>query len=760
MKRAAFFCACLTSVLLAQPAAKSTATVPRLVKFTGTLTGAAGKPLTGVVGATFALYAEETGGAPLWMETQSLRTDSAGRYTAMLGVTRNDGIPAEVFASGQGRWLGVQPQGEAERPRVLMVSVPYALQAADAETLGGLPPSAFALAGASATPAAATGRSAPASPAKSAQTGAASPDLTGTGVADHLAYWTSASALASSALYQTAAKHIGLGTTTPSAGIEVDAATVTAILGNATATSGAFNGVNGQSASTTGAGVSGVATATTGTPNGVYGSSASATGDGVYGLNSSTTGPAVGVYGQSQFNGVSGLATASTGYANGVYGQTLSTSGSAISGSATATTGNTNGVYGQAASTSGWGVFGNATATTGSTNGVYGQTASTIGNGVFGNATSTTGGNNGVYGQTASPSGNGVTGVNNATTGGNGVFGSSNATSGSSSGVAGFTASTIGNGVSGYATSTSGGNNGVYGQTVSPNGNGITGVNDSSTGGNGVVGSGNATSGTSTGVSGFTSSTGGVGVEGVATASSGGTIGVQGISKSSTGTGVWGQSPDTGVVGTTEICSPTCTATAGVAGLFSTGTGGTILNGYTGATRMFYVNAAGDGFFAGNLTVTGKVTKGSGSFKIDHPLDPANKYLSHSFVESPDMMNIYNGNVTTNARGVATVVLPDYFEALNGDYRYQLTVIGQFAQAIVSNEIANGRFTIKTSRPKVKVSWQVTGIRHDAYANAHRIPVTEDKPAAEQGTYLHPDAFGQPPQSGASARPASAGLPE
>jgi hypothetical protein len=178
-----------------------------------------------------------------------------------------------------------------------------------------------------------------------------------------------------------------------------------------------------------------------------------------------------------------------------------------------------------------------------------------------------------------------------------------------------------------------------------------------------------------------------------------------------------------------------------VAGLFSTAAGGTLLNGYTGPTRVFYVDAAGDGYFAGNLTVTGKVTKGSGSFKIDHPLDPENKYLSHSFVESPDMMNIYNGNVTTNARGVATIVLPDYFEALNGDFRYQLTVIGQFAQAIVAQEIANGRFTIKTNRPKVKVSWQVTGIRHDAYANAHRIPVTEDKPAAELGTYLHPDVY-------------------
>lgn len=99
--------------------------------------GGNGQPLTGIVGVTFALFEEERGGAPLWMETQNIHVDAGGRYTAILGSTRNEGIPAEVFASGQGRWLGVAPQGEPERPRLLMVSVPYALKAVDAETLGG-----------------------------------------------------------------------------------------------------------------------------------------------------------------------------------------------------------------------------------------------------------------------------------------------------------------------------------------------------------------------------------------------------------------------------------------------------------------------------------------------------------------------------------------------------------------------------------------------------------------------------------------------
>jgi hypothetical protein len=129
-----------------------------------------------------------------------------------------------------------------------------------------------------------------------------------------------------------------------------------------------------------------------------------------------------------------------------------------------------------------------------------------------------------------------------------------------------------------------------------------------------------------------------------------------------------------------------------------------------------------------NWRAAGGITKPSGSFSIDHPLDPANRSLNHSFVESPDMMNIYNGSVTTDRRGIATVTLPDYFEALNQDFRYQLTPLGQFAQAFVAEKIQNNRFVIKTDKPGVEVSWQVTGVRHDAFANSHRIQVEETKP--------------------------------
>jgi len=146
----------------------------------------------------------------------------------------------------------------------------------------------------------------------------------------------------------------------------------------------------------------------------------------------------------------------------------------------------------------------------------------------------------------------------------------------------------------------------------------------------------------------------------------------------------------------------------------------------------------------GNIVIPGNLAKGGGSFRIDHPLDPENKYLYHSFVESPDMMNIYNGNIVTDASGKATVELPTYFEALNMEFRYQLTVIGSFAQAIINKEVINNKFEIATSTPNVKVSWQVTGIRHDAYANQNRIPTEVDKAAKDKGTYIHPKAFNQP----------------
>ncbi len=154
------------------------------------------------------------------------------------------------------------------------------------------------------------------------------------------------------------------------------------------------------------------------------------------------------------------------------------------------------------------------------------------------------------------------------------------------------------------------------------------------------------------------------------------------------------------------------------------------------------------GYFSGNVNVTGTLSKGGGSFKIDHPLDPANKYLYHSFVESPDMMNVYNGNVILDANGVAKVELPAYFEALNKDFRYQLTCIGGFAPVYIAEEISNNSFKIAGGKSSMKVSWQVTGIRKDPFAEANRIKVEVDKPVDERGKYLYPEAYGLSPEFG------------
>jgi hypothetical protein len=167
--------------------------------------------------------------------------------------------------------------------------------------------------------------------------------------------------------------------------------------------------------------------------------------------------------------------------------------------------------------------------------------------------------------------------------------------------------------------------------------------------------------------------------------------------------------------------------------------------GYAAGDGIYAQGGSGGGYagyFDGAVDVIGALSKPGGSFKIDHPLDPANKYLYHSFVESPDMKNIYDGNVTTDGSGTAIITMPAWFEALNTDFRYQLTVIGQFAQAIVAAKMNNGSFTIKSNKPGVEVSWQVTGIRQDAWANAHRIQVEVDKAPRDQGHYIHPELFG------------------
>jgi hypothetical protein len=279
-----------------------------------------------------------------------------------------------------------------------------------------------------------------------------------------------------------------------------------------------------------------------------------------------------------------------------------------------------------------------------------------------------------------------------------------------------------------------------------------------------IVGENNSTGAVqANGVVGITHSTTNAGVFG---RSNDGGIGVMGQTLFDSGQGVWGESfgagfsvngfaPD-GVVGITHSSVGNGVEaqndSGGNALLASATSGNAVLALSTSGTAVFAsTNTGTAGEFFGDVDIEGTLSKSAGSFKIDHPLDPANKYLYHSFVESPDMMNIYNGNVTTDAQGDAVVNLPDWFEALNRDFRYQLTVIGQFAQAIVANKVSDHHFTIKTDKPNVEVSWQVTGIRHDAFAEAHRIPVEQAKPDKERGYYLHPELFGAPAEKSIAA---------
>ena len=260
------------------------------------------------------------------------------------------------------------------------------------------------------------------------------------------------------------------------------------------------------------------------------------------------------------------------------------------------------------------------------------------------------------------------------------------------------------------------------------------------------------------GIYGLDATGGNTGVRGTSEAfgvvGSGGNTGIYGIT--GTGTGAYGVAMDAGGVGVQGISNADSTTSSGVVGLgqglnnngvFGEANNGEVAYAIFGASTSGYA-----GYFSGKVNVFGTLTKSAGSFKIDHPLAPDTKYLSHSFVESPDMMNVYNGIATLDAAGKATVRMPDWFQALNRDFRYQLSAINAPGPNLfVAGEVERNRFKIAGGSAGAKVSWQVTGIRQDAFANANRIPVEEDKPAEAKGTYLHPEAHGKPASTGINA---------
>jgi len=247
------------------------------------------------------------------------------------------------------------------------------------------------------------------------------------------------------------------------------------------------------------------------------------------------------------------------------------------------------------------------------------------------------------------------------------------------------------------------------------------------------------------GVSGETAADGNTGAIEAQNVGSGG-YAVWAVNFGTSGQGVWGEMGES--AGSSNGAGPD-----GVHGAAHSAAGSGVagINDAAGGIGVYGRELAGSGSYAGrfdgDVWVNGNLSKNGGSFKIDHPLDPSNKYLYHSFVESPDMKNIYDGVAILDASGEAVVTMPEWFGALNRDFRYQLTCIGGFAPVYIADEMANNQFKVGGGKPGMKVSWQVTGTRQDAWANAHRIPVEQIKPQDEHGTYLHPELFGAPETS-------------
>jgi len=613
-------CACLTlGTAVAQqnsgaPAAVAAiSAVPSLISYAGVLKNSSGRTLTGLTGVTFLLYSEEQGGAPLWLETQNVLPDKTGRFTVQMGAASAQGLPADLFVTEQARWLALQIANEPEQARVLLVAVPYAMKSIDAQTLGGLPPSAFVLAAPPATTTVANAANGSTAAELAAPPPVTSNVTTTGGAANTIPLFTTATNIQNSILTQTGATAINVKGTLdlPATGAATSASGKNSQAEEFVASS--FNGTSHVPVNQTyvwKAEAIGNNTATpSATLNLLFGSGAAVPAETGLKINK-------------------GIITFAAG-------QTFPGTGHGTITGVTAGTDLTGG-----------GTSGTVTVSLNTT-----KVPQLAANNTF----------------------TGTQTINNAVT-----INSANTTS---PGLNISTGQTGGDGLDAFSYNT-------------------YGVNASSHSSDAVYGS----------------AYGGSGVHGV----------------SSLGDGAYGQSG--GGYGVYAI---------------SGGAYSVYADGSTSGFGLFSSGSSSAGDFSGNVNVTGTLSKGGGSFKIDHPLDPANKYLYHSFVESPDMMNIYNGNAILGRDGAAWITLPDYFEALNRDFRYQLTAVGAPGPNLhIAHEIAHNRFQIAGGTAGAKVSWQVTGIRQDAFAQAHRIIPEVAKTGYEKGKYLYPVENGQPKSMG------------
>jgi hypothetical protein len=744
-----------TSVAQVVPAPSAQVSVPRLVQFSGTLKDSAARPVLGLASVTFAIYAEQDGGTALWSETQNVTADANGHYTAVLGVASPTGVPQELFGTGQSRWLGVQLARQPELPRVLLVSVPYALKAADAEMLGGQPASAFVTTQALAANNAHTTPANTSAPASTTAIITSAPQVTptsptGSGTTDFLPLWTSSTTLGNSGFFQKSGM-IGLNTTTPAELLDVNGNSIwrgsfqLAPDHPATASSGftshsfQFQATSFNSSSKT-------------SITNAFGFLAVPLGN-----NTSSTSAKLDL-----FYGPNGGALVDTGLSYSTNGIITFASGQTFPGTSAAV--NELNLPNTSSPTLGVITLGGTPIINdlGSASNIY--VGASAGGGFHSASSSSF--NTGLGSRALFAN---VTGSDNTATGGfalaSNLEGSGNTADGEAS-----LANNVG-GSNNTALGLASGNQDIFGS-----GNTFIGyeadasvdglMNATAIGANSVVGASNSL---------ILGSTGDSAVKvGIGTTTPASTLEVssalhdettgrapiptpaitlsnsQGGAASDVGINfITTPQPDGGPNCATSRIEALDNGTSNNSMIFSIhswlGTQTTCL------VPVMTIGPTGDVTLTGSLAVGGNLMKSSGSFKIDDPIAPSEKYLSHSFVESPDMMNIYNGNVVTNAKGFATVTMPAWFESLNGDFRYQLTTMGQFAQAMVASEIKDGTFTIRTDKPNVKVSWQVTGIRHDAWANAHRIPTEELKPANEQGHYLHPELFDAGPDKAISA---------